>query len=251
MESQSHISIFTENAKDSLLHAFDHFFELRQGSSREWHHQKWIIVSTHHAASSLVCAWLKTADENNSCFKKNGKESFPHLEEAIKELLKFENSSLLTLAEAELLRMFKRLNTIRNEIMHRSPPAQFNKTVIAFAATSIIGMFHAVSRRSGKSFEEIFKEYPESRTQVVEAIHYSRVEEYYKLIERLLEEKYPIYLRSFCPRCATRSVISGHCEACFEYIKEVTCPNCGEYVNILDNHPFEQICSECGSIIPD
>jgi hypothetical protein len=47
METQSHISIFTENAKDSLLHAFDHFFELRQDSSREWHHQKWIIVSMH------------------------------------------------------------------------------------------------------------------------------------------------------------------------------------------------------------
>ncbi len=53
--------------------------------------------------------------------------------------------------------------------------------VIAFAATSITGMFHTVSRRYGKSFEEIFKEYPESRNQVIEAIHYLRVEEYYTL----------------------------------------------------------------------
>jgi hypothetical protein len=249
MEPQVNTSIFTENAKDSLLHAFDHFFELGHGSDRKWHHQKWIIVSTHHAASCLVYAWLKEADKNNPCFKKNGNVSFPHLEESIKALLEFKDTPFLTSAEAVLLKIFKRLNSIRNEIIHRAPPVQFDKAVLAFAATSIIGMFHIVSKRSNKSFEEIFNEFPENRTQVFETIHYLRVEEYYKLVDQLLEEQYPDSLRSFCPACATRSIISGHCEACFEDVNEVTCPSCGENVNILDKYPFEQTCSECESKI--
>lgn len=250
MESLDHISILTENANDSLLHAFDHFFELSQGSPRKWHHQKWIIVSTHHATSCFVCARLKEADANNPCFKNNkGGGSFPHLEHAIKGLLKFKNTEFLTSAEAKLLNMFKRLNIIRNKIMHRTPPVEFNKEIIAFAATSIIGMFHIISRRCGKSFEEIFNEFPESRSQIIEAIHYSRVEEYCNLIEQLLRDQYPTYMRTFCPACATRSVVSNHCEACFEDITEVTCPDCGEEVNILSTHPFDQCCTDCGSEI--
>ena len=254
MELQDNISemtkVLSENANDSLRHAFDHLFELSQGDTRKWHHQKWIIVSTHHAASCLVCAWLKEADSDNPCFKnKKGDVSFPHLERSTKELLKFKNTDFLTSAEAELLCMFKRLNTIRNEIMHRTPPVEFNKATIAFAATSIVGMFHTVSRRCGKDFEELFNEYPESRTQVIEAIHYSRIEEYCNFIERLLEDQYPIHIRSFCPACATRSVVGNHCEACFEDVSEVTCECCGEEVNVISNYPFYQRCTECDSEI--
>lgn len=244
------IKTFIENARDSLQHAFDHFFELKQGSVRNWHHQKWIIVSTHHAASCFVCAWLKEADPNNKHFKnKYGAESFPHLEKSINALTKFKGTKHLTCAEADLLIMFKRLNTIRNKIMHRTPPNEFNKEVIAFAAMSIIGMFHSVSRRSGLSFDELFNEYPESRKSIIEAIHYSRVDEYCKFIERVLEDQYPINLRSSCPACATLSVIGQHCETCFEEVSKVICDICGEEVNVLSNFPFDQNCVECGSTI--
>jgi hypothetical protein len=249
-ENAETIKALVENARDSLQHALDHFFELNQGSARKWHHQKWIILSTHHSASCLVCAWLKEADPNNKCFKnKDGGVSFPHLDDSIKELIKFENTKHLTHAEAALLNMFKRLNSIRNEIMHRTPPTEFNKAVIAFAAMSIVGMLHTVSRRCGLSFEELFNEYPENRKPIIEAIHYSRVEDYCKFIERVLEDQYPIHLRSFCPTCVTRSVIGHHCEACFEEVTEATCDACGEEVNILSNVPFDQSCTECGSTI--
>jgi len=63
------------NAKDSLLHALDHFVELSDKSSNKWHHQKWIILSVHHAASCLVSMWLKEADKNHKLFlADNGKE---------------------------------------------------------------------------------------------------------------------------------------------------------------------------------
>jgi len=201
---------FTENAYDSIQHAFDYFIELSQGGTSKWHHQKWIIVSTHHAASCLVCAWLKEADPSNKCFKnREGGESFPYLENSIKALIKYKNTKHLTIAEADLLCLFGRLNSIRNNIVHRIPPTEFNREVIAFAAMSIVGIFHTVSRRCGLSFEELFNEYPENRKSIVEALHYSKVEEYCRFIERVLEDKYPLYLRSMCPSCGTLSVVGG------------------------------------------
>jgi len=207
-------------------------------------------VSTHHAASCYVCAWLKEADTNNSCFKnKNGGNSFPRIEDSIKELLNFKNTEFLTSAEAKLLNIFKRLNSIRNKIMHRMPPIEFNEAIIAFAATATIGMFHSVSRRTGKSFEDIFNEFSEHRSIVIEAIHYSRIEEYFNFVEQQLEHQHPSYIVSLCPACNTRSVVSGHCEACFEDIYEITCPSCDEEINILSSHPFDQHCNECGEQI--
>ena len=235
------------NAKDSLMHALDHFVELATSKTAKWHHQKWIIVSVHHAASCMVSLWLRIAHEKHPLFVgQNGKEAYPHLNEAIKALQKYKGTKHLTDAESELLVLLNRLNDIRNKFMHRLPPKEINKEVVAYAATSMVGLLHAIGRRSGKSFYEQFDEFPDLRKYIIEAIHYSKVEEYFVFIEKVLEDQGYVYELPQCPSCGARTVIGSHCEACFEDLSEVECPKCNCEFYIQDSYPFEQECPECG-----
>jgi hypothetical protein len=235
------------NAKDSLTHALDHFVELTGAKEKKWHHQKWIILSVHHAASCLATRWLKTADPKHSLFiGKDGKETFPHLDEMIKALQNYRGTEHLTLAESELLGLLKRLNDIRNKFMHRLPPTEIKKEVVAYTATSMVGMLHVVERRSGASFYELFDEVPEIRKYIMEAIHYSKVEEYCSFIEKVLEDQGYQYELPQCPSCGTHTIIGYHCEACFEDVAEVECPSCQCEFYIQSSYPSEQECPECG-----
>lgn len=237
------------NAKDSLMHALDHFVELATSKTAKWHHQKWIILSVHHAASCMVSLWLRTAHEKHPLFiGQNGKEAYPHLNEAIKALQKYKGTKHLTDAESELLVLLNRLNDIRNKFMHRLPPKEINKEVVAYAATSMVGLLHAIGRRSGKSFYEQFDEFPDIRKYIMEAIHYSKVEEYFVFIEKVLEDQGYVYELPQCPSCGARTVIGSHCEACFEDLSEVECPKCNCEFYIQDSYPFEQECPECGYV---
>lgn len=235
------------NAKDSLQHALDHFVELESSKTTKWHHQKWIIMSVHHAASCLAISWLRAADENHPIFiGNNGKEAYPHLEDTIKALQKYTGTKYLTAAESELLWLLKRLNDIRNKFMHRMPPEEINKDVIAYAATSLIGLLHVTERKCGKSFYEQFDEFPEIRKYVMETIHYSKVGEYFSFVEKVLEDRGHIHGLSQCPSCGSRTVIGGHCEACFEDISEVCCPKCNSEFYTQSLNPIGQECPECG-----
>ena len=235
------------NAKDSLMHALDHFVELASSKSSKWHHQKWIIMSVHHAGSCLANLWLWAADENHPLFvDKNDKEVYPHFEETIKALQEYKGTKHLTDAESELLVLLKRLNDIRNKFMHRLPPKEINKEVVAYAATSMIGLLHVIERRSGKSFYEQFDEFPEIRRYVMEAIHSSKVEEYFAFVEKVLEDQGYTYELPQCPNCGSRAVTGIHCEACFEDVSEVECPKCSCEFYIQSSYPLEQECPECG-----
>jgi hypothetical protein len=114
--------------------------ELATSKTAKWHHQKWIILSVHHAASCMVSLWLRTAHGKHSLFGQNGKEAYPHLNEAINALQKYKGTKHLTDAESELLVLLNRLNDIRNKFMHRLPPKEINKEVVAYAATSMVGL---------------------------------------------------------------------------------------------------------------
>jgi|MTBAKSStandDraft_2_1061841.scaffolds.fasta_scaffold05931_6 hypothetical protein len=237
-----------KNAKDSLQHALDHFLELTALSkSRKWHHQKWIIMSVHHAASCLAIFWLRAADEDNPLFiGNNGKEVYPHLEDAIKALQKYTGTKHLTEAESDLLRLLTRLNDIRNKFMHRLPPEEINKDLIAYAATSMVGMLHVIERKSGKSFYEQFDQFPEIRKFIMETIHYSKVDEYFAFVEKILKDRGYKYELPECPSCGSRAVIGYHCEACFEDVYEVECPKCNSEFYVQSSYPFEQRCPGCG-----
>lgn len=235
------------NARDSLTHALNHFVELAGTNKEKWHHQKWIILSVHHAACCLAALWLRSADDNHPIFKgEGGKEAFPHLEEMIKALQKYKGTKHLTLAESELLELLNRLNNIRNKFMHRLPPTEINKEVMAYTATSMVGMLHVVERRAGASFHQLFDEFPEIRKYVMEAIHYSKIEEYFSFIERILENQGYQHQLPQCPGCGAHAVVGCHCEACFEDVSEVECPSCHGEFYIQTVYPFEQECPECG-----
>lgn len=239
------------NARDSLLHALDHFVELRGAPERKWHHQKWAIISVHHAASCLVVQWLRVAEANHPVVEKSRKPQFPHLDEAIKELRAFTGTDHLTKAEEHLLVLLKRLNSVRNSFIHRLPPKQIDNDVLAFAATSMIGLLHSVSRRQSKSFNELFEEFPEIRRDVVEAIHYSRIQDYGLYIERLLADQYAPHQLHQCPSCAAHTVVGSMCEACFEDLETMSCGNCEEEFHVLSysaGQGFEQECPACGWI---
>lgn len=235
------------NATDSLAHALDHFFEVSVSNEKKWHHQKWIILSVHHAASCILTIWLKDVNINHPLFiGDNGKEKFPHLEELIRALRKFKGTMYLSDAKFELLNLLSRLNDIRNKFMHRRPPEEVDKLVIAYAATSMVGMLHLFGKKIGKSFEELFGEFPENRRYVTELIHHSKINEYSRFVEKLLAEQNPQKFLPLCPNCCTHAIIHNYCEACFEEVCEVPCENCGnDYYTILSS-PFPPSCPECG-----
>ncbi len=107
------------NAKGSLRHALDHFVQLADTKTKKLHHQKWIILSVHHAASCIANLWLRAADgKHRLFFGQNGKDAYPHLDQTIKALRKYRGTKHLAEAESELLVLLKRLNVIRNKFMH-------------------------------------------------------------------------------------------------------------------------------------
>ena len=238
------------NGRDSLVHALNHFVEMSQIKGNKWHHQKWIIMSVHHAASCLVYMWLKSANNNHRLFRnEKGGEAYPHLEDTLSALQQYKGTEHLTDAESKLLILLKRLNDIRNKLMHRLPPEQISKEVVAYAATSFIGMLLAIERRTGKAFNEYFDDFIEDRRYVFDAIHYSKIEEYQDYIEHLLKDKGYSWDLPYCPCCAAKAVIGYRCEVCFEEVEEVECSNCGDEFYIERSAPVDQECPECGNIV--
>lgn len=93
-----------ENARDSILHALEHFTDLSSRHGSEAHHKKWIVLSVHHAAEAFCNMLLKQFDPGNPAFKRNGKDRYPSLVPAIGELIQLKNQAHLTVAPGPLLR---------------------------------------------------------------------------------------------------------------------------------------------------
>jgi hypothetical protein len=231
------IEIFWLNAKDSLHHAFDHFQELETNKNNTWHHEKWIILSVHHAATCIANMWLLEIGENTTL-------EFPSLISACEKLNNIKDR--ISETQLKLLILFRRLNDIRNEIMHRLPPNRFEQSLVSFAAMSVLGIFKVMEFEKQKSFEELFNEYSENCQSITEAIHYSRFEEYNSLMETILHEQDPKTLYRECPYCGAQTVNLGECKACYAEIEEVTCNKCGCEFLIVSNFPFDQKCPSCG-----
>ena len=239
-----------ENARDSILHALEHFADLSSENASEFHHKKWIVLSVHHAAEAFCNMLLKQFDPENPNFKRNGKDWYPSLITAIEELLQPNNPARLTHAEAELLRLLKGLNDSRNGVMHGKVPEKLD---LSFGAMSILGLSRVAYRRLGECVEDILEQNPPIQRDVVEAISYTKIQDYYRFVEAFLAEEFPDQYLPTCENCRISSIVDLRCEACFETMESFTCDSCDEELLLPESWRFscesEVVCPSCGKKI--
>jgi hypothetical protein len=193
---------------------------------------------------------LKQFDPGNPIFKRNGKDWYPSLVPTIKELFQSKNEAHLTGAEARLLELLKGLNDSRNNIMHGLVPENLD---LSLAAMSILGLSRVAHRRRGQSVEDILRQDPLIQGNVVEAIGYEKIEDYYRFVEAFLAEEFPGQYLSMCKNCGISSIVNSRCEACFESMESLTCHSCDEEVLLPESWRFpgqnEVVCPSCGKKI--
>lgn len=234
------------NARDSISHALEHFSELSCSKGKDYHNRKWIILSVHHSAEIFTYMLLKEFDENNQVFYKRNRRYYPGLLKAVEVLLHPNFAKNITIPEKKLLKLFRKLDGPRNKIMHGEIPENVDVSIMAMA---LVGISRISQKRCGQSADDIMQQYPTIHKDVVEAIHWSKLEEYSNLIESFIHENTEdIYIHQ-CPYCGATAVVYGHCEACFEDLEEIECPHCRENVLIVSGCPFIQDCTECGKEI--
>jgi len=232
-----------ENARDSIRHSLEHFSEECLSNTDRYHHKKWVILSVHHAAETFSYMLLKEFDENNSAFYKKGKHYYPGLSKTVKALLHPNIRYQLTQAEQKLLKLFQKLDTPRNKIIHGEIPQNLD---ISIMAMTIIGISRIAKKRCDESADDIVQQYPSIQKDVVEAIRWNKIDEYTQFIEAFVKEDNPNQYIQECPNCGAYAIIYNYCEACFEEVEEKICPNCHEEIILISSYPFEQHCSVCG-----
>jgi hypothetical protein len=238
------------NARDSILHALEHFAELSSENASEFHHKKWIVLSVHHAAETFCNMVLKQFDPENPKFKRNGEDWYPSLITAINELLQPNNPARLTRAEVQLLGLLKELNHSRNSIMHGKVPEKLD---LSLGVMSILGLSRVVHRRQGESVEDILDQDPPIQRDIVEALRYTEIQDYYRFVEAFLAEEFSDQYLPACENCGINSIVDLRCEACFETMESFTCDSCDEELLLPESWRFrcgsEVTCPSCGNKI--
>jgi len=143
----------------------------------------------------------------------------------LKRLQTPQNLARSSPAEHQLFRLLHQLSDIRHQLMHRTAPEKLDVSV---AAICMIGLLKYIERHKGIATSEIIWQSPPIEGAVVAAIRSTRVPEYETFVELFLREKYGGRLLAECPSCGLAAVNSSHCEACFEELDYVSCPNTGE-----------------------
>jgi hypothetical protein len=230
------------NGRDSIMHAFEHFSERGLERSNRQHHDKWIVVSVHHAAECICNALLLQVEPKSPLFFRDGNVWFPSLSRTLKQLQTPINSARLNPAELHLLRLLNQLLDIRHQFMHRTAPKEID---VSIAAMCMIGLLKYIERRNGETASDIFRQHPPIEADVVEAIRYTRLEEYRQFVELFLREKYADRQLSECPSCGALAVFSSVCEACFEELLCVRCPETGEEAWEIRGDAMVE-CPHCG-----
>lgn len=235
------------NARDSIRHALDHFGELGGQPSSRAHHEKWIVLSVHHAAECLINRILFDVDPKSTLFSRNGRLWFPSLSMSLAELEKPQYAGRLTPAEQELLSLLSQIIDIRHQFMHRTGSRDLD---VSIAAMCMMGLLKMIERREGEEVSSIVWQSPPIESDVVAAIRYTRVEEYCRFVELFLREKYPAQRLPECPACGVPAVVGSSCEACFEDLDYVMCPEHGEEAYFMSwersRGPVDVECPHCG-----
>jgi len=237
-----------ENSKDSIRHSLEHFREVAITKDDKAHHQKWAILSVHQAAEAFCNILLLEGSPES--IEKDGALRFPSLRFTIDRLLADTAKFKLSLGEQRLIQILKELPEVRDQLMHRPLPNALDHSV---AAISLLGLLRFSRNRIGEPASRFEYDSPRIEADVFSTIPYKRVEGYCRLAEELLREEYPAHSLGFCGNCGTHSILSGHCEICFEEMGWFDCLVCGEgnyYAawELLLNPTKEFECSACGKI---
>jgi hypothetical protein len=242
VETAAVIDGLWRNARDSIKHALDHFNERTQERAPGLHNAKWIVLSVHHAAECFCNMRLLQLDPN--AFPR-GYTDYLH-----QSLPKLRNDPSLTKAELLLFDLLGKLPPLRNELMHRLVPEKMDLTI---SAMCMMGLLKYVERHTGTATKDIVWQDPPVKRDVIEAIHYSKIEEYSRFIEAFIAEKHKDRVLPECPSCGVAAVVGWHCEACFEELGWITCPATGEDTYYMDwqKGRIPQIeCPHCGDSHP-
>jgi hypothetical protein len=236
-----------ENGRDSITHALNHFSERDRNRSDRPHHDKWIVLSVHHAAECICNMRLLELDPSCPLFLRKGSVRFPSLSETIKQLQLPVNSGRLTSAEIQLLLLLSELPDVRNQFMHRTAPKDVD---VSIAAMCMIGILKYIERLKGESAADIIWQSPPIEGDVVAAIRAKRLHEYSNFVAVFLKEKYPNRWLPQCPSCGVQAVVSSTCEACFAELNSIRCSDCDEEIYFLPwqrkyGDPVVE-CQDCG-----
>ena len=239
-----------QNGLDSIRHAMDHFSERNREKGKSRHDDKWIVLSVHHAAECVCNALLLKVEPNCRLFRRGSSKWYPSLTKSLEQLQIDSNIQKLTASEMQLLSLLNQLPDIRHKFMHRVAPEEVD---VSIAAMCLIGLLKHLEARYGTESSDIVWQSPPIETDIVASIRYQRIEEYVKFIESFLREKYEGSWLRQCPSCAAWSVLHSRCEACFEELDSITCPECDEKVLL---QPWEKkhgtataVCQDCGKEI--
>jgi len=239
-----------DNARDSILHALEHFGDLSKRIGDRRHHEKQIVLSTHHAAETFCNMLLKRYEPQNPKLARKGQDHYPSLPSSIVELVKPANPPRLTGAEIRLLEVFKSLHESRNKIMHGIVPEGLDMSV---AAMSILGLSRVTSRRKGICLEDILEGDPPIGHDVISAISWKRLDGYSRFVEAFLSEERPGQYFHKCENCGASAVVNRRCEACFESMDSFSCASCDEEFLLPESFRLqpqgEIVCPSCGEKI--
>src|ERR1039458_4045340 len=136
------------NGRDSVMHALDHFSQRGRERSNGPHHDKWIMLSVHHAAECVCNMRLLQLEPKSPLFFRNGDIWFPNLSATLKQLQEPTNSARLSPAEIQLLRLLRQLPNIRHQFMHRTAPEEVD---VSIAAMCMIGLLKYIERLKGET----------------------------------------------------------------------------------------------------
>jgi DNA-directed RNA polymerase subunit RPC12/RpoP len=239
-----------DNARDSILHTLEHFGDLSMRIGDRRHHEKQIVLSTHHAAETFCNMLLKRYEPQNTKLTRKGQDHYPSLPSSIVELVKLANPAGLTGAEIQLLEVFKSLHESRNRIMHGIVPEGLD---ISVAAMSILGLSRVTLRRKGICLEDILEGDPPIGHDVISAISWNRLDEYCRFVEAFLAEERPGQYFHKCENCGATAVVNNRCEACFESMDFFTCASCDEELVLPESFRLQNrgeiVCPSCGGQI--
>ncbi len=218
------------NGRDPIIHALDHFFERNRERTNRQHHDKWIVLSVHHAAECVCNMRLLELELNNPCFSRKGSIWFPSLSETLKQLGCPQNTARQSPAERQLFLLLSQLPDITHKFMHRTAPHELD---VSIAAMCMIGLLKFVERLRGESASDIVWQSSPIEGDVLAAIRYTRIEEYCNFVALFLRDKYADRWLPECPSCGVQAVVSSTCEACFTELDYVRCLECDEEIYFM------------------
>ena len=256
--TRAHRAGLRRNALDSMRHAFAHFGELDElqgqaaaGPDTLLHHQKWAILSVHHAADCALQLLLDDLDPGNACFVSKGALRHPSLSVTLKQLRCPHNVAKLARSEGALLGLLHGLDVERHALMHRGLSGNLEPSIAAFAMLGLRGVLRARYGIDETDFGWWASDICQEVMRVISLRHY---DEYFTYVEQALQEGHPGRWIEACPYCGTHAVLDGafRCDACFLAIDWAECPLCGtQFPQMANPGPDEPCtCPSCNSAQP-